>query len=95
MADINVIVKEPGKAPARLTVANDLKVLQDLVGGYIEVVTLCTDLVVICNEEGLLLDLPYNTTVCGMDFFGTILFAGIHGDDFADCPPADDIILRI
>ena len=29
MADTNVIVKEPGKAPARLTVANDLKVLQD------------------------------------------------------------------
>ena len=41
------------------------------------------------------MDLPYNTTFCGMDFFGTILFAGIHGDDFADFPPVDDIILRI
>ncbi len=83
---INVIIKEPGKTARRADVENDLETLQGYVGGYIETVTLCTDLVIICNEEGRLLDLPYTTTICGMDFFGTIILAGIDGDEFADCP---------
>lgn len=37
-----------------------LKTLQGLVGGYIEVVRLPEEQILICNEEGLLNNLPYN-----------------------------------
>ena len=52
-------------------------------GGYIETVTLATDLIIICNEEGRLLDLPFNIELCGVGFVGTILAVGAKGDEFA------------
>jgi hypothetical protein len=83
---INVVIKEPGKIARRVDVENDLETLQKLVGGYIETVSLFKDLVIICNEDGRLLNLPYCTTICGMDFVGTIIIAGVKGDKFASCP---------
>lgn len=49
---ISVIIKEPDKKPRHVYISNTLENLQKTVGGYIEVITLCSDLVVICNEEG-------------------------------------------
>ena len=40
----------------------------------------------ICNEEGKLLDLPYNCMIAGEYFVGTILIAGEDGDEFDDVP---------
>ena len=60
-----------------------LEAFQKAVGGYIEVVTVASDLVLICNEEGRLLDMPFNTTICGMDFYGPVLAVGTKGDGFA------------
>lgn len=84
--EINIFVKDPGKPAERRTVPNTLEALQALVGGYIETVTVATDLAVICNEEGRLMDLPFNCDFCGISFVGTILIAGIDGEDFTDCP---------
>lgn len=81
---ILVIIKEPGKAPVvEPLFDNDLKAFQDAVGGYIETVTFATDLVIVCNEEGRLRGLPHNTTVLGVDFCGTIVFAGVKDEEFA------------
>ena len=33
-----------------------------------------------------MLGLPHNCEVCGIDFVGTIVFAGVVGEDFADFP---------
>ena len=33
-----------------------------------------------------MLGLPHNCEVCGIDFVGTIVFAGVAGEDFADFP---------
>lgn len=84
--EIKVFVKEPGKAPALRSVPNELAALQTIVGGYIETVTVASDLVIICNEEGRRYGLPYNCDVCGVSFCGTIIFAGIDGEEFADAP---------
>ena len=62
---------------------NDLKAFQEAVGGYIETVTVATDLVIICNEEGRLQGLPWNCTVFCVDFVGTIVVAGVKGEEFA------------
>ena len=83
---IKVIVKDPGK-PARVVwISNRLENLQRTVGGYIETVTISTDVVIICNEEGRIRNLPYNCTILGADFFGTIFLAGINGEEFGNVP---------
>lgn len=83
---MNVIVKRPGEAPCAEQIENTLEGLQALVGGYIEAVTLASDLAVICNEEGRLMDLPHNCEVAGIDFVGAIVFVGVRDDDFTDVP---------
>jgi len=42
--------------------------------------------VIICNEEGRLIGLPHCCTICGIDFVGTIVIAGVEGEEFADLP---------
>ncbi len=86
MTNINVIIKRPGEDPCTASVPNTLEALQELVGGAIEAVTLCSDLAVICNEEGRLIGLPHNCKVCGVDFVSVIAFVGVDGDEFADVP---------
>jgi len=83
---IRVIIKEPGKAPREVTIRNDLKTLQELVGGRIEYYAVRADFGIICNEEGHLLHLPYNCACYGSGFVGTIIAVGAEGEDFADCP---------
>lgn len=81
---ILVVVKEPGMPPrVEPMFENTLEAFQKAVGGYIETVTLATDLVIICNEEGRLQDLPFNCELCGIGFVGTIIAAGVKGEDFA------------
>lgn len=87
MADkIRVISKRPGCPPRSVWVSNTLENLQTAVGGYIETVTLASDCCVICNEEGRLLGLPYNCTICGVDVVGDILLVGVKGEEFTDLP---------
>lgn len=83
------IRKKPGAQPEIIEVENTLKALQAEVGGYIETVTITSDAVIICNEEGRILGLPDNCRVCGVDFVGTILVVGRNKDEFCDVPEAD------
>lgn len=55
-------------------IKNDLKVLQELVGGYIETDRLTPELVAIVNEEGLIIGLPLNRHFDGRRWYhGTVL----------------------
>lgn len=83
---ITVLVKHPGHPPHMVMVKNELEPLQKLVSGYIETVTICSDLVLICNEDGLLRGLPDNCQLCGMQLVGTIILAGVDGEEFDSCP---------
>lgn len=95
MSDIRAIVKRPGEKTGHIAVIeNDLEMLQGLVGGYIEAVTMQVKgkpMAIICNEEGRLRGLPYNCSINGVDFVGAIVIVGVDGDEFADIPPIDDI----
>ena len=84
MDKIMVLVKQPGKSAASMTIPNEMEEFQRLVGGYIETVTLSDKLVLICNEEGRLFGLPYNCTINGIPFVGDIVVAAWAGDDFCD-----------
>lgn len=86
MNKIKVFIKYPHRAPYSALIANKLESLQRIVGGYIETATLENGLVVICNEEGRLHGLPRNCKVCGIEFVGPIIFAGVAGEEFASVP---------
>lgn len=86
---MKAIRKKPGAQPEIIEVDNTLAALQQEVGGYIETVTIASDAVVICNEEGVLLGMPYNCRFVVVDFVGTILVVGRNKDEFCDVPEAD------
>lgn len=66
----------------RAAVKNELKALQEAVGGYIEAVTLAEGVVLICNEEGKLLNLEPNTHFYTIN--GEFLPVGENGEEFGD-----------
>ena len=86
MKQINAIILEPQKTARVEMVDGSLEGLQALVGGYIEVVRIASDVCFIADEEGLLKGLPYNFSVCGTNLFGTAVFCGVEGEDFTDMP---------
>ena len=60
---LKVLVIEPDKAPRVDLIEDSLSAKQEVVGGLIELTTPLMhpdDAVLICNEEGKLLGLPYN-----------------------------------
>ena len=92
---MKVVIVEPGKPAYEKDVMNALKPLQDIVGGYIEVLPsggpfnpLDNRSVLICNEEGKLLGLPLNRQI-GFDVIcGTFIIAGDGGEDFCSLDDA-------
>ena len=87
MKDINIIAKQAGEKPICKSIPNTLKAMQQLVNGRIETLTIAQNLVVVCNGDGRSLDLPYNCTLFGVNFFGTIFLVGAdERGDFADVP---------
>lgn len=85
----SVIIKRPGEPPRHVNMSLRLGNLQTYVGGYIETVALTSDCCIICNEEGRLQGMPYNCTICDIDFVGNIIFVGVDGDEFTDIPLPD------
>ena len=87
---------EPGKAPERIDVANELASLQSLVGGYIEVIYSDERRPVglICNEEGKCCGLELNRALYqnGKPYdiiAGTFLVVGLSAEDFTDLREED------
>lgn len=78
--NIKVLVVEPYKEPYEKVIKNNLKEKQDLVGGLIEYTRIENEdnALLICNEEGKLLDLEPNR-VLGRDIIVGTFF--IVGDD--------------
>ena len=83
-------LKLEGRTHEVIEIENTLEALQKAVGGYIETVRLrVDDAVMIVNEEGLLLGLPYNVIASGFadqPIVGTAIIVGINGEEFTDIP---------
>lgn len=72
-----VLVKEPDNEPVVVDIELDLKNQQKIVEGYIEVTAVNQDIILVLNEEGKLLNLPYNFDLdkSGSDYVvGTCFF---------------------
>ena len=83
---MKVIAKNPGEPFREMEVDNTLEALQAFVQGYIETVTLFTDMCIICNEEGAIKGMPFNVNILGIPFCGPIMFVGTKGEEFCDTP---------
>ena len=79
---MKVLLFEPDRAPMIVEVMNDLRALQELVSGYIEVITPWSDpVLLVCDEEGLYKDTPWNRGIKGSFFL-----CGFEGEDFTNFP---------
>lgn len=87
---ITAWVIEPGREPEQREIRNELEEFQRLVGGYIEPIFMITggekNIVMICNEEGMLSGLERNFRYHGDVIVGTVVIVGTEGEDLTDCP---------
>lgn len=89
---MKAVYKKVGEAPQVVDIENTLEALQKAVGGYIEVIGVEGDILMICDEEGKLKGKAANFTVRNDVIVGDVLFVqnGYDGD-FTDMN-ADNII---
>lgn len=76
---MKVAFKEPGKAWRKMVIPHTLETLQQLVGGYIQIVPVGSrrDHCVICDEDGRLKDYPYNMTIGNVPYVGNVMICGL------------------
>ena len=98
--ELRILLKKVGKEPKIMNIENTLEAKQEIVGGYIECVYLPNDdsVVLICNEEGKLSELPLNRALRGdyggvYDIIaGTFLIVWLGEEDF--CSLSDEYIKK-
>ena len=79
---MKIVVKKVGQKPEVKEIENELHVLQEIVGGYIECFDVIDNIVCICNEEGKLNGLPANF-IFGRDVIvGDVFFCTAGEEDF-------------
>ncbi len=85
---MKILIVEPGKHPYEKEISGALKEMQTIVGGRIQAIYPFRDMVgIICNDEGLMLRMPFNRKVdedCYI--FGTFFLCGLGVEDFTSLP---------
>lgn len=77
--DLRIVLKKVGENPEVMNIENTLEAKQKLVDGLIEVVSITNDILLICNEEGKLDNLPPNLLFDNDYIAGDCFFIG---DDY-------------
>ncbi len=80
---ITILKIEPMCKPEVVTVENTLRAFQQMVGGFIEVLSISDTVCIIVNEEGKLNRLTPNRRFNGDILVGTILVVGRDGENLA------------
>lgn len=91
---IRALLVKPHEKPEEILIENELSYFQKAVEGYIEVIRLEDDAVIICNEEGKLRNLPLNRGIFDPDgnpldiIRGSflIVYAPFGSEDFLSLP---------
>ncbi len=83
---IRVLYKRPGKSLVEVEIPNELEWIQGAVEGYFEHVQISDDIAMLCNEEGKLHGMDENFPLMGDLIVGPVLFVGVDGEDYTDCP---------
>ena len=92
---MRVLVVEPEQRPEEREIDDSLTAMQKIVGGLIQPIHLDNSVVLVCNDEGRLMNLPANRGLRGEDeklydiVFGTFFLCGAPADSdhFTDLTP--------
>ena len=92
---MNVLLKKVGQPYELVEIENKLKPMQELIGGYIETVSITHKLLIICDEEGIIKNRLNNVTVktyAGPQTIkGDFFICLNNGEEFAGLPDNADI----
>lgn len=69
---IKAVVAEVGKEPEVREITDSLESMQAIVGGYVECIMMPGNIDIYINEEGRLMNLPFNRFVAGLPLVGNI-----------------------
>lgn len=86
---MKVLVVEPDFAPYEKEI-NGLSEMQETVGGLIQAIyPFEEEVAVVCNDEGILLGMPFNRSMEGGygGVFGTFFVCGLGEEDFCSLTP--------
>lgn len=85
---MRILIVEPDRHPRIAEIPHTLKAMQQTVGGYIEITYPWSDpIALVCDEESLLKQLPFNRLVApGSAIFGTFFLCGIGEEELTDLP---------
>lgn len=75
---MNVLLVRPGETPREMEIDGTLESMQKLVGGYIECAYYFPEVILVCNDEGLINGMPFNRVV----WRDGQAMAAIHGPFF-------------
>lgn len=88
---MKVLMVEPGKVPYVTKIRDDLKAMQEAVGGCIQALYPYEDPVaLVCNDDGKILNLPFNRALYDEDgqmydiIAGKFFIVGLGEDNFAN-----------
>ena len=92
---IRVLIK-PARERAYLTwIKNTQESFESIVGGHIKSITIANDMVIVCNDDAVMNGSRFNTSICGEQFFGTIMICGASKLGFDSIPAGDETVRRI
>ena len=85
---MRILIVEPDRHPRMAEIPHTLKAMQQTVGGYIEITyPWSAPIALVCDEEGLLKQLPFNRLVAPQSaIFGTFFLCGIGEEELTDLP---------
>ena len=88
MNSMKILVVEPGKHPYEKEIKGELKEMQEIVGGTIQAVYPFPEKIgLVCNDEGIILGLPFNREIKeDYGIFGTFFISGLGSETFASLP---------
>ena len=93
---MKIVIKKVGQAPEVKEIKGELHEMQEIVGGYLEVIGLFGSIFCVLNEEGKLKGLPINFIFGGDFIVGNVFFCSVSGGDFASLDDYQaDVIMRI
>ena len=80
---MRIVLKNPQQLPNVIEIDNTLHTLQQMLGGYIEIVRLPTNsqIAIVVNDSGKLIGLSPNVEYGGDILVGPVIFAGVDGED--------------
>lgn len=84
---MKVVIKRIGQKPETKEIPNELGVLQEIVGGYIECVNVFDNVLCVCDEEGKLKGKLPNFIFNGDIIVGDVFFCAAGEEDFESLNP--------